>query len=104
MTEAGIQVHDLEYADGTNPSKDHLAKWRQLVKEARKNSTSIAVHCIAGLGRAPVMVCTTLIDSGMEPLEAVKFVRERRKGAINAGQLKYLRNYKKPGADGCSVM
>ena len=111
--------------------------------KSKQNSTAIAVHCIAGLGRAPVMVCTSLIDrfflfqvkrmysdvswkSGMEPLAAIDFVRKQRRckftiwclctlrvvvidshlfsAAINAPQLKYLRNYKKVSdKDGCAI-
>mmetsp|Transcript_3813 Transcript_3813/g.4932 ORF Transcript_3813/g.4932 Transcript_3813/m.4932 type:complete len:164 (-) Transcript_3813:293-784(-) len=106
MVKAGIKVHDLEYSDGTNPPQDVLVQWRNIVKEARKNGKTVAVHCIAGLGRAPVVVCTSLIDSGMDPMSAVDFVRKQRRGAVNAQQLKYLRNYKKASGgkeDGCVI-
>eukprot|EP00009_Paramoeba_aestuarina_P006867 CAMPEP_0201520360 /NCGR_PEP_ID=MMETSP0161_2-20130828/10664_1 /ASSEMBLY_ACC=CAM_ASM_000251 /TAXON_ID=180227 /ORGANISM="Neoparamoeba aestuarina, Strain SoJaBio B1-5/56/2" /LENGTH=105 /DNA_ID=CAMNT_0047918683 /DNA_START=420 /DNA_END=737 /DNA_ORIENTATION=+ len=105
MKEAGITVHDLEYQDGTNPPDFVLSGWRTVVKDAKKKGTTVAVHCVAGLGRAPVMVCTSLIDSGMEPMLAVEHVRKQRRNAINASQLKYLRNYKKASGGGdCVVM
>jgi protein tyrosine phosphatase type 4A len=92
--ESGIVFYDLEFPDGTNPPDDILLKWRELVKTTKNMDKVIAVHCVAGLGRAPVLVCTSLIDFGMDPLEAVDFVRKERRHAINVQQLKYLRNYK----------
>ncbi|KAJ3112111.1 Protein tyrosine phosphatase type IVA 1 [Physocladia obscura] len=52
--------------------------------------SAIGVHCIAGLGRAPVLVAIALIESGMVPLEAVEYVRRQRRGAFNSVQLSYL--------------
>lgn len=45
--------------------------------------------------RAPVLVAIALIESGMEPLDAVEMIRQKRKGAINAVQLRYLQGYKR---------
>jgi hypothetical protein len=47
----------------------------------------VAVHCVAGLGRAPCLVAIALVEQGMEALEAIQFVRQRRRGAINNKQL-----------------
>ena len=54
----------------------------------------MAVHCVAGLGRAPVLVAIALIEAGMKFEEAVERIREVRRGAINAKQLQYLSQYK----------
>ncbi|KAJ3416057.1 Protein tyrosine phosphatase prl-1 [Chytridiales sp. JEL 0842] len=57
---------------------------------------AIGIHCVAGLGRAPVLVTIALIEAGMKPLDAVDFVRKRRRGAFNNVQLTYLvENYKR---------
>lgn len=109
LNSAGICLHDMEYKDGTSPSEELIKAWLQLVEKVFYSGSSsdgnscIAVHCVAGLGRAPVMVAIALIEfAHMDPVEAVSFIRERRRGAINEKQLLYLEGYKKQhprGAD-----
>lgn len=101
LTNAGIQLHHLEYQDGTSPSPELIHQWLQLVdtvfysKDHQENAC-IAVHCVAGLGRAPVMVAIALVEfANMDPVEAVTFLRTKRRGAINEKQLLYLEGYKK---------
>jgi len=101
LSSAGIGLHELEYKDGTSPSKELIMSWLQLVEKTFYGPTAsaescIAVHCVAGLGRAPVMVAIALIEfANMDPVEAVSFIRARRRGAINEKQLLYLEGYKK---------
>jgi len=49
---------------------------------------------VAGLGRAPVLVCIALVEAGMDPYDAIGYIRKRRRGAINARQLQYIEAYK----------
>ena len=52
------------------------------------------------LPRAPVLVAVALVEAGMEPLDAIDYIRKRRRGAINSKQLKYLQNYRRRGSGG----
>eukprot|EP00947_MAST-08B_sp_MAST-8B-sp1_P001541 g1541.t1 len=83
----GIKVHEKEFSDGDPPPKEIITSWLDL-------TPAIAVHCIAGLGRAPVLVAIALIEAGFEPLDAVTFIRKQRKGAVNKRQLQYLESYR----------
>ena len=66
---------------------------------------TIAVHCVAGLGRAPVLVAIALIEyAGYDPVEAVSFLRKHRRGAINDKQLQYLEQYKRQTSAGCACI
>jgi protein tyrosine phosphatase type 4A len=108
----GIDVHDMPFTDGGAPPDDVVNKWLNLLestyKEDSANRETIGVHCVAGLGRAPVLVAIALIESGMNALEAIEFIRERRRGSINLKQLQYLKTYKvklrKRNSKGCIVM
>lgn len=103
---AGVRVHDMVFPDGDPPPDAIITQWLTLCRGAFKSGKSaVAVHCVAGLGRAPVLVAIALIEDGVEPLDAVQLIRTKRRGAINAKQLAYLEtSYKRRGGKGCSVM
>ena len=108
VAQNGIKVHDWPFKDGGIPPASTLQNFLTLCNERfgswnshspcsdNNKSPVIAVHCVAGLGRAPVLVAVALIESGMTPLDAVEYVRKRRRGAFNTVQLQYLvDNYKR---------
>jgi protein tyrosine phosphatase type IVA len=99
---AGIQLHEMHFPDGESPPDEIISKFLELVDstfpvagtESNHNQDAcIVVHCVAGLGRAPVMVAIALIERGLDAITAVQFIRERRRGAINTVQLSYLESY-----------
>jgi protein tyrosine phosphatase type 4A len=107
VEKAGMSLHDLFYEDGRSPPDDVIKKWNALVSKTFDNTTvepkpCIALHCVAGLGRAPVLVAIALVEYGQDPGQAVTFIRERRRGAINAVQLQYLQSYKRQKKSGGS--
>lgn len=107
-----IEVVDLEFDDGKSPSNEIIEEWFKIL---RKNYDAnpkccVAVHCISGLGRAPVMVAMALIELGLKYEEAVELIRDKRRGAINSKQLAFLEKYRPKGRmktsnkNGCTVM
>jgi len=104
---AGIRTHEMVFGDGEAPSDDIICDWLRLVNDVASKKGAIGVHCVAGLGRAPVLVAVALVEKGMDPLDAITFIRERRKGAINRRQLQYLSGYKRRSRGDkccCSIM
>lgn len=120
LRSAGISLHELPYPDGHSPPQEILDKWLKLVderfmKSAPSSTTDsvpashsgslaavsdcppcIAVHCVAGLGRAPVLVAIALIEfAGMNYSDAVTLIRRHRRGAINGKQLNWLERYQR---------
>ena len=86
----------MQFDDGSPPSQDIVDQWFNLLKTRFKEDPDccIAVHCVAGLGRAPVLVALALIELGMQYEDAIELIRQKRRGAINARQLSYLASYR----------
>ncbi|VDK87765.1 unnamed protein product [Litomosoides sigmodontis] len=111
----GIDVLDWEFDDGSVPPPELITKWLSLAKESFKSypNQCIAVHCVAGLGRAPVLVAIALVEAGMKYEDAVDLIRRygttssqivtmkvlfrHRRGALNQKQLNFLQKYKPTG-------
>eukprot|EP00511_Aplanochytrium_stocchinoi_P004417 CAMPEP_0204834396 /NCGR_PEP_ID=MMETSP1346-20131115/19733_1 /ASSEMBLY_ACC=CAM_ASM_000771 /TAXON_ID=215587 /ORGANISM="Aplanochytrium stocchinoi, Strain GSBS06" /LENGTH=237 /DNA_ID=CAMNT_0051967707 /DNA_START=741 /DNA_END=1454 /DNA_ORIENTATION=- len=101
LTQAGIKVHDFAFPDGDPPSDIIITQWLDTIESVFTSGPDqigpterISVHCVAGLGRAPVLVAVALVEyCNMKPLEAVQFIRKHRRGAINKKQVKWLESY-----------
>lgn len=128
LEDAGIRVIDLPFSDGQPPPAEIITKWLELVestfssksppKSARGNEAKevdsdddkkrvIAVHCVAGLGRAPMLVAIAIVEQGLGALDAIELIRKKRRGALNRSQIEYLQKYKptkSASGDGCSIM
>ncbi|KAI3637052.1 hypothetical protein MIR68_004758 [Amoeboaphelidium protococcarum] len=133
LDKEGISLHDLAFEDGGTPPAQVIKRWLELCRlrfgsfkstskttsdeeEVRRNSTDnlkginpdsppcIAVHCVAGLGRAPVLVAIALIEYGVDKLDAIDFIRKRRRGAFNSRQIQYIDSYKRQNAPANRMM
>lgn len=105
IRDKGIAHVDLPFADGKPPPDEVLRQWVDLVSNIFRDEkdSCIAVHCVAGLGRAPLMVAVALMYFGLKSTEAVALIRSRRNGCINARQLGWLKTYKPPKKD-CVIL
>jgi protein tyrosine phosphatase type 4A len=88
------------FDDGGKPPQTVVDQWLQLIdteieqRDAEGKVSTIGIHCLAGLGRAPILVALALVEfADFQPLDAVGYIRERRNGAINEVQLKYIVKY-----------
>ncbi|XP_062365295.1 protein tyrosine phosphatase type IVA 2 isoform X5 [Cinclus cinclus] len=89
-------IEDWPFDDGAPPPSEIVEDWLNLLKNKFREEPGccVAVHCVAGLGRAPVLVALALIESGMRSEDAVHFIRQKRRGAFNSKQLLYLEKYR----------
>ncbi|XP_032016804.1 protein tyrosine phosphatase type IVA 1-like isoform X3 [Hylobates moloch] len=88
-------IEDWPFGDGAPPSSQIVADWLHFVKIKFREESGyyIAVHCIVGLGRAPVLVALALIEGGMKHEDAVQFIGQKQRGAFKSKQLLYLEKY-----------
>lgn len=113
LAAAGIALHVLAFADGAAPPDALVDQWIALLHTVfgppgapPPRPPTVAVHCSAGLGRAPVLVTIALIEYGMEPRDAIVFVRSAHRGAINAQQVLFFKSYRrrtKPAHSSCGL-
>ncbi|KAG0252851.1 Protein tyrosine phosphatase type IVA 1 [Actinomortierella ambigua] len=101
LQRVGIKVHEYpSVVDGSTPSHTITQQWLDLVyKRFGHDRTirprgAIACHCVAGLGRAPLLVAIALIEGGMSAEDSIQFIRSKRRGALNTKQIKYIQHYK----------
>jgi len=103
LTALGIKLQVYSFPDGESPPKEIIEPWLDL---CFSSETTVAIHCVAGLGRAPLLVAIALIESGLDAMDAVELIRQKRRGAINRLQLKYVQDYKptRRASGSCLVM
>ncbi|XP_076421296.1 protein tyrosine phosphatase type IVA 2 isoform X1 [Peromyscus maniculatus bairdii] len=91
-----LSQFDWPFDDGAPPPNQIVDDWLNLLKTKFREEPGccVAVHCVAGLGRAPVLVALALIECGMKYEDAVQFIRQKRRGAFNSKQLLYLEKYR----------
>ncbi|KAI9145232.1 protein-tyrosine phosphatase-like protein, partial [Paraphysoderma sedebokerense] len=103
LEEMGITVHDeLKFEDGTVPTAEQVKHWIDFLKnlgettKAQNESVcpTVAVHCVSGVGRAPVLVALACIEHNIDTLDAIEIIRKHRRGALNKAQVKFLANFK----------
>lgn len=93
--------------DGGVPPNDLVKRFLDLCEQtfATGGGETIAIHCIAGLGRTPYLVAVALIEHGMSYQEAVQLIRQHRTGALNMVQINALKHYKKTrGKSRCTIV
>jgi protein tyrosine phosphatase type IVA len=91
LISAGISIHEMQFVDGSVPPPDLVKKYFDLIDKLLANNTNIlAIHCVSGIGRAPLLIAMVLIRSGMDRMDAIEFMRSKRRGAINKIQLDWI--------------
>jgi protein tyrosine phosphatase type 4A len=86
-----IKILDIPIDDGSVPNLQEIKEWINIIKKEKNKVNGIAVHCISGLGRAPLFVCIGLIKvEKMGAIDAISLVRSKIPYALNSKQLQFI--------------
>jgi ADP-ribosyl-[dinitrogen reductase] hydrolase len=93
----GLHWIHLPIEDLRAPCSRFETEWTAAGDDIRRRlrlGQKVVVHCRGGLGRAGTVAACILIDLGMSPGEALRRVRNVRRGAIEtAAQERYVAGY-----------
>jgi len=95
LEDIGYEVHPFEIRDFTAPSIEQIDAFNSIVESS--GDKAILVHCLGGYGRTGAMLAAYLIKHrGFSAEEAIRFVRERRPGAVEVReQIEILYEYER---------
>jgi protein tyrosine phosphatase type IVA len=92
LLDAGLTIYDLQFTDGSTPPDSILDQWSKILK--RHDNECIAIHCVAGLGRAPLLAGLGMINDGIPVIDVITKIRHAIPAALNIPQLRFLESYK----------
>ena len=77
-----VRLPIADFGIPKNDTLDGLNKLRPMLHKAIKSGSSVAIHCMGGLGRSGTVAAIILGDFGIPPQSAINIVRQFRPGAI----------------------
>ncbi|KAK2954195.1 putative Protein tyrosine phosphatase PRL-1 [Blattamonas nauphoetae] len=107
--------------DASTEQADPMKTQTPSTEQYNPKNPTVCTHCIAGLGRAPMLVCLAMMayDYDISGLEVVNTIRKLRPGALNSEQVRFIMDFEKErmklnrkkrmhkhkqGDSGCSIM
>jgi protein tyrosine phosphatase type 4A len=88
---SSIKLKELIFDDGSVPSDSIILELMNLIK----NYNKICIHCVAGLGRAPLLMCLILIlEFDYNRTDALIEIRKKIPYALNTIQVEFISDLK----------
>ena len=80
---SGIEVYDMEYPDGSNPTDETIVEFIELCEKEIAKGKALAVHCRAGLGRTGTLIGLYMMyKHGFTAKQAIAWLRLCRPGSV----------------------
>ena len=99
----GIMWVHMPIPDVSTPGPEFEAKWPEVSRQLRSRldaGENVLVHCRGGLGRAGMIAARLLVETAVDPEDAMERVRAVRPGAIETrAQAQWVR--RGPIVSGC---
>lgn len=87
----GVQVHELEFPDGSNPEDHIIQKYIALSEKYIGAREAIAVHCRAGLGRTGTLIgCYIMNNYNFDAKQLIAWMRICRPGMVVGEQQQFM--------------
>lgn len=88
----------LPITDRRAPDPEFLRRWRYLrlvFAHLLMTEANVVLHCMGGLGRSGTVAAMLCMDAGMSAHDAIRLVRQTRRGAIETiEQERFIENYR----------
>lgn len=101
LVKQGIDWHHLPIVDEQPPASAFARRWPKAVAaslDLLEQGHKVLVHCRGGLGRAGTVAACLLIETGLDPSEAIRRVRAARPGAIETkDEERYVARFRRGG-------
>jgi len=97
--QAAVSAHHIQFVHDaiTDFAPPTIEQAQRIVAEVvclLNTGKTVVVHCFAGLGRAGTIAACVLVDQSYPADEAVKIIRQYRKGAIQTqAQVDFIRQF-----------
>ena len=105
LEENGFFFLEFKIKDGCVPTLEEKEKWinnYNILKS--KGIKNFAIHCVSGLGRAPLFMALALVvNDEFDPYDVITLIRNNRKGSLNSIQVKYIISQKNKQKCNCNL-
>ncbi len=75
----GMEFHHVPVVDMSIPTENDADR---IISIIDRSDGPVLIHCAAGIGRTGTIMGLYLVNDGMDPEEAISFVRNKRNGSI----------------------
>jgi protein-tyrosine phosphatase len=89
-----LRVKHIPIKDFRAPRLDYIEEFVRFVDDELREGRPVVVHCYAGIGRTNLMLAAYFVYLGMEPINALNLLKEKRPyHAVNEEQENALSEY-----------